>query len=253
MNCDKCQDLLSDFLDGTLTGDDGATFSTHLDECLSCVDVRSELESIVSVARSTREEYAEPPNARAMWVRIRNSIEIELEATRAAEAASSRSAAAGGSFWTRLMGKRLELSLPQLTLAVAALVFVVSTVTTVGLQGWRSNETLASSSGTTSVNTRAGGNSSGTFDVASDALYHQTYMQQQEARLSYWKKNVEARKASWNPQMRNSFDRSMSAIDKAIADSASKLDLDPHDEISLELLNAAMREKMELLRGFSDQ
>jgi hypothetical protein len=254
MNCEKCQDLLSDFLEGTLSGQNSAVFDAHLEECLSCADVREELHSIVNVAREVHELDVAPPNARALWVRIRNSVEIELEASRAAEAAAAASVAStrgASGFWAGLMSRRWELSLPQLTTAVATLVFVVVTVTVVGIQGWRTNETVndnvATSSGT-SVN-RGGRN----FDAAADALYHQTYLQQQETRLNYWKQRAEARKASWNPQLRNSYENSMSVLDQAIAESWSALQRDPHDEIAQEMLDSAIRGKMQLLQDFSDQ
>ncbi|MGI8565420.1 MAG: anti-sigma factor family protein [Pyrinomonadaceae bacterium] len=101
MNCDKCQELLSDFIDGTLTGEDRILFDSHLVDCLSCVGVREEMRSIVGVARETREHYAAPPNERAMWLRIRKTIEVELDTNRPAKAAanSARDSSTEG-FWS---------------------------------------------------------------------------------------------------------------------------------------------------------
>ncbi|HEY0080236.1 MAG TPA: zf-HC2 domain-containing protein [Pyrinomonadaceae bacterium] len=253
MNCEKCQDLLSDFLEGTLSGQDSTVFGAHLEECLSCADVREELHSIVNVAREVHELDVAPPNARALWVRIRNSVEIELEASRAAEAAAASAAAArsGSGFWADLMSKRWELSLPQLTTAVATLVFVVVTVTVVGVQGWRTNETASGSASSSSGASDYRGGSN--FDAAADALYHETYLQQQETRINYWKQRAEARKASWNPQLRNSYENSVNVLDQAIAESWSALQRDPHDEIAREMLDSAIRGKMQLLQDFSDQ
>ncbi len=75
MNCEKCHELLSDFLEGTLTDKDRTTLSAHLDECLSCVGVRDELNGIVTFCRDHRGEYVAPPNEKALWLRIRNTIE----------------------------------------------------------------------------------------------------------------------------------------------------------------------------------
>ena len=84
MNCEKCQDLLSDFLDGALSGDDHATLSSHLEECLPCLNVHSELSSIVTFCREHRGEYVAPPNERALWLRIQNTVESEFIAGAAA-------------------------------------------------------------------------------------------------------------------------------------------------------------------------
>jgi len=51
MNCEKCQDLISDFVDGALSQTDQATLNLHLEECLDCAGVRSDLESIVGFCR----------------------------------------------------------------------------------------------------------------------------------------------------------------------------------------------------------
>ena len=47
MNCEKCQELISDLFDGALSREDELTLSTHIEECFACADVRSDLESII--------------------------------------------------------------------------------------------------------------------------------------------------------------------------------------------------------------
>ena len=75
MNCEKCQDLISDFLDGTLSHEDQTTLNAHLGECLECADVRNDLQSIVGFCRAHRGEYEAPPNEKALWQRISNTLE----------------------------------------------------------------------------------------------------------------------------------------------------------------------------------
>jgi hypothetical protein len=70
--------------------------------------------------------------------------------------------------------------------------------------------------------------------------------------IEYLMKRVEERKGRWNPRMREAFDRNLGIIDAAVSDSLKELDQSPHDEISEEALNAALRDKMELLREFSE-
>ena len=75
MNCEKCQDLISEFLDGSISQQDRTNLSSHFDECLHCADVRDDLNSIVEFCRTQRGQYEAPPNERALWLRIRNMIE----------------------------------------------------------------------------------------------------------------------------------------------------------------------------------
>jgi hypothetical protein len=63
---------------------------------------------------------------------------------------------------------------------------------------------------------------------------------------------VELNKARWTPQMRDTFDKNMSVIDAAVNDSMRQLKQNPHDEVSEEILNAALNDKVELLKEFAD-
>jgi hypothetical protein len=58
MECVKCLQLLSELIDGTLDTENGTLLSKHLDQCLSCICVRRDLELIVRLARELREEFA---------------------------------------------------------------------------------------------------------------------------------------------------------------------------------------------------
>ena len=53
MNCEQCQELLSDHLDGTLKGGARARVEAHLEECIGCALVREEFQSILTVARAS--------------------------------------------------------------------------------------------------------------------------------------------------------------------------------------------------------
>src|SRR5688572_17946412 len=130
MNCEMCQDLIGDFLDGALSHEDQATLELHLAECLSCTDVRDDLQQILSLARSQRGEYAAPPNEQALWLRIRNLIE--------AGAGEAAIVPARKSPWFGWVGRSWELSFPQLAASAAAIVLIVSLSTVVGLRRWQS-------------------------------------------------------------------------------------------------------------------
>ncbi len=77
MNCEECQELIGELVDGALSREDKSTLTLHLDECLACADVRDDLQSIVAYCQDHRGEYSGPPNADALWLRISNVIEAE--------------------------------------------------------------------------------------------------------------------------------------------------------------------------------
>ena len=234
MNCEKCQELLSDYLDGVLGYTEHAAVGAHIAGCPVCEAARADFNSIIAVAREARGQLFAPANENALWLRVRNTVEAE---SLPARAASDAKPAAEG-FWSRLFGRRFELSLPQLAAGVAALVVAVASATTFAVRSTGTGE-------------RAGGVA--VRRVVSDEFYPRTYLEQHQANLSYLEQRVQARKASWNPRMRASFDRSVHVLDETVSDSLNDLRQNPHDEIAEEMLNSALRDKIELLREFGEQ
>ena len=241
MNCDQCQELLSDFLDGTLKGGDRTRLDAHLGECLSCAGVHEEFASILSVARASREEFVSPPNEHALWLRIRDGIESDAGLSSAPTTRSASMRSEG--FWARLLNRRWELTLPQMGTAVAAIAVVVSLVTTLGLQYL------------TSGNAAAGRNSLAEAQRGQTlrGLYQQGYLEPRQVSLQYWQQRVEQKKASWHPRMRESFDRSVNVLDQTVSESLSDLEQNPHDEVAEQMLNSALHDKIELLKEFGEQ
>jgi anti-sigma factor RsiW len=236
MNCENCQELLSEFLDGTLGHAEHTAVGAHLAACSLCAAAREDFHAIIAAARDARGQIFFPADERALWLRVRE--EVEAESRPAGKAAG---AAAAEGFWSRLFGRRFELSLPQLAAGAAALVVAAASVTALGVR-------YAS----TPTPERAGRNAA-VRRVVSDDFYPRAYVEQQEASLRYWEQRVEARRASWNPRMRASFDRSVYVLDQSVKDSLDDLQKNPHDEVAEETLNAALREKIELLREFGEQ
>ena len=240
MNCEFCQEMISDLLDGTLSREDQRQLDTHLEQCLSCAEVRDDLDSIVGFCRAHRGEYEAPANERALWLRIRNTLEgeNELAAAKAAPARPER----GAGFWDRLTHRSWQFSFAQLTVSVAAIVVVVSLVTVAGLRGI----------GSLIPKRTATVERASTPDAGSTRFVLNDRMSQQQQAISLWNARVEANKARWNLQMRDTFDRNLSAIDQAINDSLRELSKNPHDEVSEEMLNAALNEKLALLKEFAE-
>ena len=239
MNCEKCQELISDFLDGALTAKDRAMLDAHFEHCAECASVHEDLHTIITVAREARAEYIAPSNERALWLRIANTVESEAGARRSRAAAIARRQ----NFWGSLLDRRWEMTLPQLTTAVAAIIVFVSLATVLGLRSLHGDTDVAANNSITT-----------TEDIAPAAgpTPLTGRFSQQQIDIEYWKQRVEQRRSHWNPNMREAFDRNLSVIDQAVNDSLNDLSQHPHDEVSEEALNAAMRDKMELLKEFSD-
>ncbi len=240
MNCEKCQALLSDHLDGRLSSSDSAALARHLELCLDCAEARDDLSNILTAAQDAREHLYSPPDTRAMWLRISNTIEGERAFNRAAAVAASATRAEG--FWSRFLNRRWQLTLPQMAAAVAAITVSVALITVLGVQSINNGGQTAQTVDSQRATARASGE-----------VYPNSFLRQQQARISYLEQRVEQRKASWNPRMRDSFERSLNVIDQSVVDSLDELKTNPHDEVSEEMLNSALRDKMELLREFSEQ
>jgi hypothetical protein len=232
MNCEQCQELVSGFVDGGLSQQDQHSLNAHLEECFSCADVRNDLQAIVSFCRTNRGQYDDTPNEQALWLRIRNTIESENFVVPVPMARDAGEKPAG--FWHRLLSHSWQLSLPQLTAAVAAIIVVVSLSTVVGVRRFGAGSIAK-------VETPA----TPTFDLDGRKW------QQQQA-IKYWNARIETNKARWSPQMRDTFDRNLGVIEQAVNDSLKDLNTNPHDEVSEEMLNSALNEKIALLREFSE-
>lgn len=227
MNCEICQELIHDLIDGSISQRDESTLNTHLKECLDCESVRRDLASIVGFARTQREEYAEPPNERALWLRIRNTIEAELPSRVAANNERRPS------FLGRLMGHSWELSLPQLAASAVAIVLLVSLATTVGLRRW-------------------GGYGVEAAPNEVEASNVNDLMWRHRQAIEYWNQRVEQKKARWTPEMQASFNDTLAVIDQQVTDSLNELKQKPRDTVSQDLLNESLNRKLQFLKDFSD-
>ena len=229
MNCENYRDLLSDFIDESLTPQDRAKVEAHLSACGACAEARADLDLIVGFCREHRGEYDPVPNEKALWLRISNTLESELTIR------TATNVPAGAGWWFRVMNRSWQLSFPQLATSVAATIVIAVALTLAGLR----------------VFSGSGVKSSGLTLVSESSTVQDRYRQQRQT-IEYWNKRVELNKARWNPQMRETFDRNMGVIDAAVDDSMGRLNQNPHDEVSEDILNAAMSDKIALLKEFSE-
>lgn len=228
MNCETCQELIHDLIDGSITQRDEFTLNTHLKQCLDCETVRQDLASIIGFCRTQRGQYEAPPNEQALWLRIRNSIEAELPTRVIRNTEPSRS------FLSRWMGRSWELSLPQLAASAVAIMLLVSISTVVGLRRWGGY-----------------GDPQGPVPQVEASNINARFSQRRQV-IDYWNQRVELNKARWSVEMRETFERNMKVIDQAVSDSLNDLQRNPHDEISEQMLNESLNDKLALLKEFSD-
>jgi len=243
MNCEKCQELLSDFLDGALNDADHASFGAHLEECLPCYNVHAELNSIVSFCRETRGQYDAPPNEHAMWLRIHNTIESQPSAA----AQSSTPGTERESWLKHALGRSWQLSFAQMVSAVVGIIVFASLATVLSLRGLKDSPgNVADLNNTGSPAVALTSRNGGLRPEANDNIV----LQQQE--MKYLIQVVDQHKAHWNPQVRADFERNLTLLDQTVNESLQKLDQHPHDEVTEEMLNSALNDKMQLLKEFSD-
>jgi len=244
MNCEKCQELLSDFLDDALSDADRASFGAHLEECLQCFQAHAELDSIVSFCRETRGQYDAPPNEHALWLRIRNTVESQQSFAAVTAAQNSTQNFRRESWLKHALGRSWQLSFAQMVMAVIGIVVFASLATVVGLRGLRSNPSNVADLNNTGSTPLA---------LTSNANFKpddKIVLQQQE--MKYLIQVVDQRKSHWNPQVREDFERNLTLLDQTVKESLERLSQHPHDEVTEEMLNSALNDKMELLKEFSD-
>lgn len=227
MNCEICQELIHDLIDGSISRSDESLLNTHLKACLDCESVRQDLESIVGFSRAQRGLYEAPPNQHALWLRIRNVIEAELPNRVVSDPEPRRS------FLGRLMGHSWELSLPQLAASTVAIVLLVSLATVVGLRRW-SNPGVPPE------------------QIQAEASSVKERVWQQQQVIDYWNQRVDQKKARWSPELREAFERNLRTLDQDVANSLNELTRNPHDEVSEQLLNKSLSDKIAYLKDFSD-
>jgi predicted anti-sigma-YlaC factor YlaD len=250
MNCEKCQELLSDFLDDAMSDARRAELSAHLEECLECYHAHADLDAIISFCREARGQYDAPPNEQALWLRIRNTVESEATARTGAPQSTRR--AQRESWFARALNRSWQLSFSQMVTAVVAIVIFASLATVVGVRSLQN-----SSDGSTATNLKNTGNAGNqpvalTANDGSSQVFQLKDHPWQQEEINYLTQVVEERKSHWNPQLRADFERNLELLNQTVNESLDRLSAHPHDEVTEEMLNVALNDKMQLLKEFSD-
>lgn len=237
MHCDECKLSLSEFMDNELAPGEAESVRVHLAVCDDCSSMCAELAAMVETSRLELADMPEPPNSPAMWRRIANVIETEAAQKPEQPVVKKR-------FW--------HLSLPQLAAAVVAIAVISSLVTVVGIRNYSqpSADDLTSRTAATQTTFEKVLSKFGLIDTPQAARDRR--LKEQQATIDYWASRVQMRRSQWNGRTREAFDRNMRVIDQSLVQYTELLQQDPDDELSSEMLDAVMNDKMNLLRDFSD-
>jgi len=174
-----------------------------------------------------------------MWCRISNTIESEIKPPTATQPEPPK-----GRFW--------RLSLPQLASAVLGIAIISSLLTVVGIRNYLqpSGDDFTTRSAATMSTFEKVLAKVGLMDTPQRS--RERRIQEQQAAISYWNDRVQARRVQWDRVTRDAFDRNLKVIDESVAQYMQILKQDPEDELSVEMLDAVMSDKMSLLRDFAD-
>jgi len=248
MNCEHCQELISVFLDNELDMTSSTEVREHIAVCEACSKVCEDLAMIIDFAHLDSDETVLPPNPQALWCRINNVIESEVQAEILKESREKASAQAEPQ--TGWLPRRWNFSFMQVASAVLFIALVSSVLTIIGLRNYSSaNNDISSLNAPPTLFERVLGKL-GLMETQQQK--RERVIKEREAAIDYWNKRVEARRTQWNANLRDAFDRNLNEINQAVNEYTQILEENPHDELSGEMLDSALNEKMELLREFSE-
>ena len=241
MNCDECQQQISPYLDGELDEIGSANMRTHLTVCAACAKLCEDFSVILDSCRVGEPSEIVPPNSQAMWRRINNLIESEIKIEPEVEE-PRRS-------WFR---RGWNLTLSQAGAGVVAIAVISSLLTIVGIRNYfePSGEDFTSRSSASQTTFEKLLSKVGLVETPLEA--RQRRIREQQAAIDYWTSRVQERRGQWDARIRDAFDRNLNVIDESVTEYTIILQENPEDELTGEMLDTVLNDKMDLLREFSD-
>lgn len=221
MFCKQCQELISDYIDGSLELGEQVQIERHLADCEPCRSVRDDLLQIVHFSHQLPQQS---PSG-AVWTRIQ------------ADVAAQRGPLFRAFPWLSwLTTRHFNLSLPQMAATAAAIVIAVSAWVLFSRQDASQPQPL-----------RTGAQ---VISSAEAIPLSNSDFQQIEKQINRLSESVEQRKVEWDPELRLAFERNLLYVDQCLAECRHQLSNNPADDVSQELMLNAYREKVRLLEGF---
>jgi hypothetical protein len=242
MNCENCQNFLSPFLDGELDETSASNVKAHLALCAECTEIYEDFAAIVGFCGDQSRTEIPPPNSQALWCRINNIIETEIKPE--LEIVNTPRPSRLSLLWNRTW----SLSMTQAFSAVMGVAVISSLLTVIGIKNFvlsGNTETGATPSVFEKILGQVG-------VVETPQASREKRLKEQQIAIEYWNKRVEARRQQWDKNIRAAFERNLNEIDEAVSEYNQILETNPQDEISSEMLDTTLNEKMELLRQFSE-
>ena len=217
-----------------------AAVREHLAACDPCAKICEELAAIIDLCKSEPPNEIVPPNSQALWCRINNIIESELKADQPP--------------LPKIEEPRRRLwrfSLPQLAAGLLCVALASSLVTIAVVRNTRpqTNDYLSRTAESQTVIERLMARV-GLIDTPQKA--REKRIAAQLATIDYWNRRVEQRRAQWDARMREAFDKNLNVINESVNDYTLILQQNPEDEITGEMLDSALEDKVELLRDFAE-
>lgn len=249
MNCGKCQNLISPFLDGELDKKKSQAVQIHISMCSDCAKLREDedVATILNLCNDDLAKMATPPNSQALWRRINNIIVSEMQHEIDAKKLKLRKKTG---LISRAWSRKWQFSTMQIGSAALVIAIVSSLLTVVGIK---------SSISSTSLFSDANAEPTMFEHLLADIGVAETQQQvrarkirAQKSAIEYWEKYVQTRKIQWDVNLRKAFDRNLGELDKAVDEYMKVLEKKPQDKIHSEMLDSALNEKMDLLREFSE-
>ena len=241
MNCTECQENISSYLDGELDETGAAYMRTHLSVCAGCAKLCEDFSVILDSCRENVPSEIIPPNSQALWCRINNLIESEIKPEPVVEEPKKGWFARG---W--------NLTFSQAGAAVLAVAMISSLLTIVGIRNYfePSGDDFTSRSTASQTTLEKVFSKIGLTDTPQQA--RERRIKEQQAAIDYWTRRVHERRGQWDAKMRDAFDRNLNLIDESVSEYTNILQENPDDELTGEMLDTVLNDKMDLLREFSD-
>ena len=209
----------------------------HLAQCFTCANVCEEVAAIVDVAAVEGEDLLPENNSKQMWCRINNMLESEQKVVTPVPEPPKKG------LW--------HLSFWQLASGLACIALVSSLLTVVAIRNYYepiATDSLAKSTSRSFLDRVM--MKVGLAESPQEQL--QRKLRDRQATIDYWNARVQVRRNQWDAQTRAAFDRNLREIDDSLNEYQTILQRDPDDDLTVEMMDSVLNEKMDLLRDFSD-
>lgn len=246
MTCEHCQELVSAFLDNDLEETTSSEVREHIAVCAPCAKVCEDFAMILDFCQLDEFEDSLPPNPKALWCRINNLIETEIKPEITEEKVPEQ---AHAGWFSRLWNNSWQFSVSQVAVAILGIAVISSLLTVLGIKNYSARTETAAVSVEPSLVDKVLGKL-GLIETPQQA--RERRIKEQQIAIEYWKKRVEERRAMWNANLREAFDRNLNEINQVVLEYDKILQENPQDNISGEMLDSALNDQMALLREFSE-